>query len=374
MGRVVRQKDECLVRQHVALVLVSAVLLFSTAAMTEAQQPRASATEAAPRGLVVVIENKANRALDLRGLNNPSINGAALQIRWADIEPVQGNPDWSRLDQLFAAAESSKKWVKLLIFPGFFSPAWALEGAKTEQFAIQYGPDKGTVERLPMPWDEVYLNHWFAFLKQLSGRYGKNPAFRVAAAAGPTSVSVEMTLPQSPKEIKTWIKDGYTPSKYIGTWQKVLQTYAADFPGQYVCLTVGDGLDINEQGKVSHGEGMRTRQAIIDRAMNLLGQRFVLQNSALHAGPKRLPATQFVIGYSGRVITGLQMGCATVLGNCSASMGAEGNPPLALKKSIDLGMEPNTAGHHVDYLEIHEPDVVADVMQTLLQNTASLFK
>jgi hypothetical protein len=61
-----------------------------------------------PTGLVVVIENKPQQdRLDLQPLENPSISGVALQIRWRDIEPVQGKPDWSKLDQLFAAAESS---------------------------------------------------------------------------------------------------------------------------------------------------------------------------------------------------------------------------------------------------------------------------
>jgi hypothetical protein len=41
--------------------------------------------------------------------------------------------------------------------------------------------------------------------------------------------------------------------------------------------------------------------------------------------------------------------------------------------SIDKGMQPNNAGHSVDYLEIYEPDVVADEMQLLLRYGASLF-
>jgi hypothetical protein len=31
------------------------------------------------------------------------------------------------------------------------------------------------------------------------------------AAAGPTSVSSEMTLPNSPPNIKKWLDDSYTP-------------------------------------------------------------------------------------------------------------------------------------------------------------------
>jgi hypothetical protein len=44
-----------------------------------------------------------------------------------------------------------------------------------------------------------------------------------------------------------------------------------------------------------------------------------------------------------------------------------------LKKSIDVGMQPNHAGQHVNYLEIYEPDVLADEMQLVLRYGASLF-
>jgi hypothetical protein len=224
-----------------------------------------------------------------------------------------------------------------------------------------------------MPWDRVYLNRWFAFLKQLSDRYAKSPAFRMVAAAGPTSVSVEMTLPQRPKDLKTWQNDSYTPRKYIEAWQEVFQAYAADFPNQFISLAVGNALNINDRGRITPGEGARTRQTIIDQAMRLLGRRFLLENCDLHAGPNQQPPTGFVMSYSGRVITGLEMRCAAERGTCSAAMGAAGNPPLALRRSIDKGMEPNSAGHHVNYLEIYEPDVLADEMQPVLRYGASLF-
>ena len=57
-----------------------------------------------------------------------------MQINRRDIEPVQGEPDWSKLDALFAAAVSANKWVQLDIFAGFFSPEWALAGAQTDLF------------------------------------------------------------------------------------------------------------------------------------------------------------------------------------------------------------------------------------------------
>jgi hypothetical protein len=341
-----------------------------------AAQPSPVTSDSVPSGLVVVLPPGTQRdhSSDVRALNNPYMSGVALQIDWRDIEPVQGRPDWSRLDELFAAAESSKKWVQLLIFPGFFSPAWALEGAETDLFPIQYGPGHGTVAKLPMPWDRAYLDRWFAFLKQLSDRYGRSPAFKLMAAAGPTSVSAEMSLPIKRPDVAKWLDHGYTPRKYLDAWERVLQTYAADFPNQCVSLSA-PGLPLLDQGRVVDREAhSRARQAIIDQGTRLLGRRFAIQWSDLHAGRAAVEApdqTSTVIGYSGRIITGLQMRSAAE--GSSGVMGAEGNPPLALRRSIDKGMELNGAGQHVNYLEIYRPDVLADEMQPVLQYAASLF-
>jgi hypothetical protein len=360
----------------VTLRLAGAVALFPMAAWGQPGPAGAPAANVVPSGLVVVIEDKPQQPLDLRPLNSPLISGVALQIHWSDLEPAEGQPDWSKLDQLFAAAASAKKWVQLLIFPGFFAPPWALQGVKTESFSIQYGPGSGAVETLPMPWDKVYLTRWFAFLKLLSDRYGKSPAFRVVAAVGPTSVSAEFTLPNSPEAIRKWQSDGYTPSKYVGAWQAVFQVYAADFPNQYVSLSEGGGLNINDAGRIAPRERERTRQAVVDDAMRLLGHRFALQMSDVHAGAGPHVANsegeeRFVIGYIGRCVTGFQLRTSAEHG--SAVMGAQGNPPLALKKSLDDALLPNGAGRHVDYVEIYEPDILAPDLQPVLQSTAALF-
>jgi hypothetical protein len=360
-------------------VLVAGLCLLLGASQSARQAPqgrRASAENDRPSGLVVVrsVRNgpQQDRALLEHALLNPFINGVAYQVHWSEIEPAEGKPDWSELDDLFAAAASAKKWVQLSIYPGFFAPAWALQGAKTEQFPAQYGPEKGKVLTLPMPWDSVYLNHWFAFLKQLSDRYGASPTFRMIVPAGPTSVSDEMTLPQTPEDLTKWQRASYTSSKYVEAWERVFQAYASDFPNQYVSLVVGDALNINDQGRIERGEGMRARQTIVDRAMRLLGRRFSLENHDLHGGEKhQSPATSFVMSYRGRILTGLETTCAAML--CSPQMGAPGAPAAALRMTIDIGMEPNSAGQRVNYLEIYEPDVLADEMQPVLRYAASLF-
>jgi len=288
------------------------------------------------------------------------MSGVAVQINWRDIEPVQGSPDWSRLDGVLAAAEPANKWVQLDVFPGFFSPAWALQGAKTDLFAIQYGPGHGTVTKLPMPWDRVYLGRWFAFMKQLGERYGKSTAFRMVAAAGPTSVSEETTLPSSPSDTQKLLHDGYTPAKYLGAWAEAFQVYATAFPNQCISLATG-----------------KRNIAILERAMQVFGRRLAIQSNDLHAGRAQVEApdnTEFINSYSGRIITGFEMRGGSQGPVPSQVMGAAGNPPLALKKSVDKGMAPNKAGRHVNYLQIYAGDVLAPAMQPVLQYAASLFQ
>jgi hypothetical protein len=340
---------------------------------------RCGSTDATiPSGLVVVLPpgERGYKSGNLDALNNAFISGVAVQVNWRDIEPVQGKPDWSKLDALFAAAESSNKWVQLDIFAGFFSPAWALEGAKTDQFAIPYGPGHGTVTRLPMPWDRVYLDRWFAFVKLLAERYGRSPAFRMIAAGGPTSVSEEMTLPSnSPPAVKKWLSDGYTPAKYLAAWEETFHVYADSFPNQCVSLAA-PGLPILERGKSGRPARLRAKQDVVERAAKVIGRRLAIQSNDLHAGHAQVEAfdgTDFIKSYSGRIITGFEMRGGSQGAGPSKVMGAEGNPPLALRRSIDKGMGANSSGRRVNYLQIYEGDVLPDDMQPVLRYAASLF-
>ena len=226
-----------------------------------------------------------------------------------------------------------------------------------------------------MPWDSLYLNRWFAFLKQLSDRYGRSPALRLIAATGPTSVSDEFTLPTSRRDLKTWQSNSYTPSKWIGAWRKVFQVYAAEFPNQYVSLSFGSGLAINEQGKIDAREHARTQLAIINEANGILGRRFALQYCNLDGIPNHdVRPTDLLISYNGRIVTGFMLRTSVVHQNPNGpGMGALGDPPLALRKSINKGMRPNNAGQHINYLEIYEPDVLAEELQPVLRYGASLF-
>jgi hypothetical protein len=350
---------------------------WESAFWADAMAQQALARRPAPYGLVATIRNDPTQPLDPKPFRSPYIRGIALQILWSDIEPAEGKPNWARLDELFAAAQASHKWVHLYIIPGFFAPAWALQGnVEQDLFKVDYGfYSRGSNQKvpLPMPYDPLYLGRWFAFVKLVSERYGNHPAFLMIGAAGPTSVSEEFTEPDlHPLEIAVWLKHHYTSTKYIEAWQETFQVYAKLFPNQYVSLSHGNGVQINALGAYDPSEPLRTRTEVVGEGLSTLGARFVFQSSALRGNDHHEEDIQMVISYNGRCATGFLL--STSCENAAAAMGAIGNPPLALTRTIMNGMQlsPST-GKHADYIEVHAIDVDAADLQPVLPWGASLF-
>jgi hypothetical protein len=338
-----------------------------------------------PRPLVSGQPNQlSGLQLDINSISSPmfqEFSGVAFQIDWRDVEPIRpvsqvgkgpggpvvGQPDWSRIDAVLAAAQQAGKWVQLFINPGFFSPSWVLAPfarKKNDKFPIQYGQDSGGKGQtgpampLPIPWNQNYLNEWFAFLKLVRNRYESNPlysSFRMIAAAGPTSVSCEMTEPDNAKENAQWKTDGYTPNKYIGAWKQVFKTYKQDFPNQYVSLSHGNDVALPFAVSVDN-----TRDKVVAAASRILNDfhnQFTYQSSALSGlAVHHNEAINSIIDNNGILTTGFQLG--TTAEGASASVGAPGDPALALTLAIENGMALNTSGKHADYLEIHDADFV----------------
>jgi hypothetical protein len=384
-----------------------------------------------PAGLVDVISNNLPNATpipdssfkkDLKGIANNSVDGVAFQIDWKDIqtttttttvvkqisqlpgEPpvihfvtktvsVEGPTDWSRLNALFTAADNAGKWVQLLVFPGFWTPGWVLNDPAVQKgvFDVQYGQqDNGKMLPLPFPYatNTVYFDDWYAFLGQLRDRYENDLGFRMIAAAGPTSVSDEFTEPDQDSttvhDTQEWITDGFIPTNYNTAWQDVFSIYNADFPKQYVSLSVGQGLPtINADGSAVSGSpadqaqemavnAANTRTALTGEASSTLidfNNQFVYQCSSLTGNPAAQSAgvqsSQLsLIDQNGTVDTGFQLGssCETA----SSKQGAAGNPALAMALSIENGMDLNTNGQHVSYIEVHAEDV-NDIKDTAMQ-------
>jgi hypothetical protein len=156
-------------------------------------------------------------------LQNEAVAGVALRVGWRDLEPGDAKYDFAELDDALQRAAAHKKTLQLIVVPGYLSPEWLLKelpsadpylddpskappGFKSGKatFAVSYGPKKGEVRELPLPWNRTYKDAWQAFLAELARRYGEQALLVSVAVAGPTSVSVEMSLPNRDDDLRKW--------------------------------------------------------------------------------------------------------------------------------------------------------------------------
>jgi hypothetical protein len=354
-------------------MLAGTAVLAAVLAVGPAAQRGKAALAPRPTGLIAVIKNKPGQPFFKHTFDNAHVAGVALQIHWNEIELTEGTPDWSRLDAFVSEAAGAGKWVQISVYAGFFTPAWALQGVKTDRFAIQYGPEVGMVEPLPMPWDAVYLRRWLAFVKALSQRYANSNTVRIIDVDGPTSVSDENTLPSGPSDLRQWQADGYTPTRYLNAWKRVLAEYAADFPAQYLSIAGVGGLPIDEAGRINRPAHTTTLQAQTDSAIAILGDRLVLQYNNLDGttNPDGQGGLAFITNYIGKTVTGYQLRTSAA----GPGMGAPGaTAAIKLRDAIDKGMRPNRAGRHVDFIQVYQADILSADLQPVLAYGASLFE
>lgn len=322
----------------------------------------------APNGISTVNPIDAHRVGQLFDTSNPTLNaytnpntsGVTFRTSWADLEPEEGKFDFNKIDQVFDNAEKNGKWVELILIPGFGTPSWAMQGVLSGTFPIPYGPGNGMSLPLPAPWDQTYLSRWFTFLKAVEDRYAGRTSFRKIAAAGPTSVSAEMALPESRNDIAQWKKMGYTSQKYIDAWKQTFSRYSSMFPRQYFSLALHPALPIPDSSQKTY-----VREQIISLGLRYPRQ-FALQADGLNSnGADEKYGYRAIIDHNGQVVTGFMMSTSATLR--SQKMGTSSNPVSDLHISIDTGLVPNSQNQTIKYLEIYEPDIVNPSMQEVLR-------
>jgi hypothetical protein len=350
-----------------------------------ASGPAAGGPAGLPSGIIAVQQWLYNRpdqpfAFHDEVYQNPSVSGVLFRANWSSVEPRDGEFQWQIIDDMFSAAATNGKFVALSFVPGFATPAWALSGVQTATFDWQYGPrgEAGQTGTLPIPWDAAYLSRWYAFLQAVADRYGTNPQFRMISLAGPTSVSDETSLPNNPQDpglpnhgsdINQWLSLGYTPAKYEEAWKSVLAHYAQIFPRQYFVLATARTLPIGDDGKRNASQETSTLQSVIADGLSY-PDRFVLQDSGLTASRAELQAQNRTVlfdivgSYSGKIVTGFQVGTSATLN--PGPQGDASDPVNALSLSLTTGL-----AEHPDYLEVWEQDVTNPAMQDVLQMAQS---
>ncbi len=184
-------------------------------------------------------------------LDNPNLDGFSLRAAWSDIEPAHGSYDWSLFDAVVDHAASHGKKVMLRILAGTRTPEWVYTaGAARFDFVDDnpYHSTYGEIISMPVPWDPIFLTHWFEVVTAMGARYADHPAVVLVAITGPATAG-EMHLGDKDNS-EAWHAVGYSNEVLIETWKLTIDAFVTAFPEQYRLVAVANPVSFDNPAQV----------------------------------------------------------------------------------------------------------------------------
>jgi hypothetical protein len=280
---------------------------------------------------------------EVKLIDIPYTNGFVIRTGWQNIEPTEGKFNWSYIDGWIDAIRKTDKKLILCIVAGVATPDWVyLKGAEDFRFIYK------RLHKMPIPWDEIYLSKWCNFIKALGRRYAKEEGIICIRMTG-AGFAGEMHLPKGRKNIKRWLRVGYTKERLINAWIRIIDVYKEAF--KYKALSIAIANPLWADGAVNE---------ILAYGMKALGKRFCIQGNWL-SGKTRLDFALYKLikEYSKKTTVGFQM-LAPLINR--ARIGEA-------KKAIDIGL---AAG--ASYFEIYKDDLKRQKFKDELQYAYNILK
>lgn len=239
-------------------------------------------------------------AFDAR-LADPNLAGMFLRFRWEEIEPREDEYDWEALDRLVALARKHDKIYKLMILPGIRTPDWVYAKGVEQFDTTMPWPlrgDFGQPVRMPLPWDETYLEQFADLLADVAERYGDDPHFTAITLTGVNFVYGEMHLPARPEDLEQWQQHGDYPAKVEVAYKRLLDLYARHLPRQQLVFHITLPL----RGMADHLD------RIVAYGIEHYPDQIALQNAQLTGlqDNSRVFSYRFILDRKDRVHTGFQ--------------------------------------------------------------------
>lgn len=230
---------------------------------------------AAGEGGIFVGAGIPNQAVEEALIQLPFVAGFCVRTTWEDVEPKDGEFDWSYIDEQLALGQRDGKKVILRVMAGVYTPDWVYsKGA--QDLAIPSNPrteDKPIPRpaRTPIPWDPVLLEEWGRFVDALGQRYDDHPSLYAVAMAGPTVLTSEMILPS----YLPWEDAGYSEEKIVLAWKETIDAYGRAFQRTPFSLAV------NPIPIPRHPGSVEPAKQVVTYGLARFGSRFFVQGNWL---------------------------------------------------------------------------------------------
>jgi hypothetical protein len=296
-------------RARVTLALVCASTLWLMRVVGPGlhgfQIARASAAAVPmPRGIYLYRENPGAPSTDFdRALGVPGVDGMAIVLDWATIEPSPDTFVFDTLDAQLAQAQAHHLAIELAIRAGRSVPAWA---AGASPLPLAYAPHRGEGRcqevSVPPPWENSYQSAFAAMLGRTADYLrSKHASPTVVKLTGLNATTEELRLPaEGPDEtsacpgggrddVAIWQRAGYTPARIEQAFDQLAASFGhafADVPVVVALIPQGAFPPIDERGRLVRGRAKETLGESVLAAMVSSGARrlpdhFILQHDFL---------------------------------------------------------------------------------------------
>jgi hypothetical protein len=245
--------------------------------------------------------------INASAIEKPYVDGAAVVMRWDEIEPTPGNYEWTDVDTVFRAVIAKHKKLVVGVTTGSWTPAWLYGpgyGATKVVFS-SYDHSNGNCSSdfvQPVVWDPVFPREYGKAMKALADHLKDLPgaapgsaydAVQMVKLSGLNLTTEELRLNahpaggpcHEPDTTEIWKAAGYTPSKLLGAWRETAAVIERAFPDKILNVAVihrGAFPPIDEGGNVqkpSVPDGMTLE--ILRDSIPRYGPRLLVQWNAL---------------------------------------------------------------------------------------------
>jgi hypothetical protein len=282
---------------------------------------------------------------ELSELKDTEVYGISWRFRWKTIEPREGEFNWELIDKPLQVTSNAGKKVMLRVTAGSFTPDWVYQaGAKQIDFSntdLANPEHYSKTLKMPIPWDEVYLAKWKAFIHAFGRRYNGNPHTYSIQMTGGGHIG-EMNLP---KAYQKWQQAGYTDEKLITAWTRIIDAYQKAFPNTPTNLNINEPLGLNRSNVL---------KPVVSYVLATYPQKVYLQQNAMRADLRKDDLIRQIIREaSSKTIVGYQM-----IGGKGYLDQQTGDRLIAFR---------NAKEDYINYMEVYAGDVRDPVHKRAMQ-------
>ncbi len=161
-----------------------------------------------------------------------TVDGLAFRALWRQLEPQNGNRDWSSLDTALDIARSRGK--KLTVHIGVSGGAWPqwllAAGMATYNYNTPFGAGSD-----PVPWDPVLLTRYGQLVSALAAHLQARGDLSLVRAVSDGAPVGEMSLVACQGGMLGGV--AYSRATYLQAWQSTANSLAGAFPGTTIFIS-----------------------------------------------------------------------------------------------------------------------------------------